>query len=97
MTQLLIQYSYLQTLDFLTTVAFLLYGVQEGNPLVRWLMAESPSPLVGLLAVKVAAVVMGVIVWRLGRQRLLARVNVLFAIIVAWNLLALIAGQLAVQ
>ena len=37
MTQLLWQYSYLQILDFLTTIAFLVNGVKEGNPLVGWL------------------------------------------------------------
>ena len=31
----MLQYSYLQVLDFLTTIAFLLNGVKEGNPLVR--------------------------------------------------------------
>src|SRR5260370_9306861 len=33
--QLLLQYSYLQILDFLTTIALLPLGVREGNPLVR--------------------------------------------------------------
>lgn len=30
MTQLLIQYSYLQVLDFMTTMAFLVNGIHEG-------------------------------------------------------------------
>ncbi len=94
MTHQLVQYSYLQILDFLTTLSFLLYGVQEGNPVVRWFMDESSSPIVGLLAVKMLAVILGVVVWRMRRERLLARINILFAIVVAWNLLALIAGAI---
>ena len=35
MNQLILQYSYLQVLDFLTTLAFMINGVQEGNPVVR--------------------------------------------------------------
>ncbi len=90
MTQLIIQYSYLQVLDFLTTVAFLLYGVQEANPVVRWLMEASSSPLHGLLIVKIAAIALGIVVWRAGRRRLLFRINIIFAVVVAWNLVALI-------
>ena len=92
MTHLLVQYSYLQVLDFLSTTAFLLYGVQEANPAVRWFMEASPSPLAGLLAIKMLAVMLGVVVWRLRRERLLARINFLFACVVAWNLVALIVG-----
>ena len=90
MTQLIIQYSYLQVLDFLTTVAFLLYGVQEANTVVRWLMEASSSPLYGLVIVKIAAIALGFFVWRAGRHRLLFRINIVFAVVVAWNLVALI-------
>lgn len=95
MNQLLIQYSYLQVLDFLTTIAFLLHGVQEGNPLVRFALKYSAHPMGGLLAIKIAAVALGMYCWRCGRERLLGRINVMFAVIVAWNLAALIlsAGQ----
>jgi len=58
--QLLWQYSYLQVLDFLTTVAFLMNGIKEGNPLVRLALAASPNPISGLLIVKAAAVLLGV-------------------------------------
>ena len=94
MNQLLLQYSYLQMLDLLTTLAFLLHGVQEGNPLVRLALRYSSNPLGGLLLVKVLALSLGFYCWRCGRQRLLTRINFLFAIVVAWNLLALIAGGL---
>ena len=92
--QLLIQYSYLQMLDLLTTFAFLLRGIQEGNPMVRFAMRFSSHPLGGLLAVKMLALGLGIYCWRCGRHRLLTRINILFAIVVAWNLLALIAGSL---
>jgi hypothetical protein len=35
---------------------------------------------------------LGIYCWRAGRSRLLARINVLFAIVVAWNLTMLIIG-----
>jgi hypothetical protein len=93
MNQLLIQYSYLQVLDFMTTVAFLLHGVHEGNPLVRAALQYAPNPLGGLLAVKMLAVALGFYCWRGGRERLLNRINFLFAGIVAWNMVALIIGS----
>ncbi len=95
MNQLLLQYSYLQMLDLLTTVAFLLHGVQEANPLIRLALRYSSHPLGGLLLVKVLALALGVYCWRCGRERLLTRINILFAVVVAWNLVALIAGSLS--
>lgn len=90
MNQLLLQYSYLQVLDFLTTVAFMINGVREGNPLVRLAVQYAPHPLGGLLVIKLAAVALGFYCWTRGRERLLFRMNLLFAILVAWNLAALI-------
>ncbi len=89
---LFVQYTYLQLLDLLTTVAFLLIGVQEGNPIVRLALEVAPTPVVGLLAIKAAALGMGVFCLRTGRLRLLSRINALFAVVVAWNLVALIVG-----
>ncbi len=93
MNTLLLQYSYLQFLDLLTTVAFLLQGVREGNPLVRLAIEYAPHPLGGLLAIKILAIGLGVYCWKTGKLRLLSRINVLFALVVAWNLTALIAGS----
>ena len=90
MNQLLLQYSYLQMLDLLTTVAFMLHGVREGNPLVRMVMHLTVNPLSGLLLVKLVAVALGLYCWKLGRGRLLARINIAFALVVTWNLAALI-------
>lgn len=94
MNQLLLQYSYLQILDFLTTIAFLIQGVREGNPLVRFVVSASSNPLGGLLVVKVLAVLLGIYCWRMGRSRLLVRINLMFAVLVAWNLVALILASL---
>jgi Domain of unknown function (DUF5658) len=90
LNQLLWQFSYLQFLDFLTTVAFMLHGVREGNPLVRLALSAGANPLASLLAVKLLAIVLGLYCWRRGRRQLLLRINILFALLVAWNLVALI-------
>ena len=92
MNSLLIQFSYLQMLDLMTTVAFMAHGIQEGNPLVRVAIRYAPHPLSGLLAVKVLAIALGFYCWRYGRERLLLRMNILFAVVVVWNLVALIVG-----
>ena len=97
MNQLLLQYSYLQVLDFMTTIAFLINGVREGNPLVRFALQYAPHPLGGLLAIKVLAIGLGFYCWRGGRERLLMRINILFAVVVAWNLVALIIGSAALK
>jgi hypothetical protein len=83
----------LQVLDFLTTIAFMINGVQEGNPVVRFALKYAPHPLSGLLLIKLAAVGLGLYCWMRGRERLLARINILFAVLVAWNLAALILSS----
>jgi hypothetical protein len=93
LNQQLLQYSYLQVLDFLTTIAFLINGVREGNPLVRLVLHYAPHPLGGLLAIKFAAIGLGLYCWTHGRDRLLGRMNLLFAVLVAWNLAALILAS----
>jgi hypothetical protein len=95
--QLLLQFSYLQVLDFLTTIAFLLQGVREGNPLVRMAVEYAPHPMGGLLAIKAAALGLGFYCWRAGRERLLWRINILFALVVAWNLAALIMASSSIK
>jgi hypothetical protein len=97
LNQLLVQYSYLQVLDFMTTIAFLMQGVREANPVVRFALQYAPTPLGGLLAIKILAVLLGLYCWRAGRNRLLTRINVLFAAVVAWNMVALILGSNALR
>ncbi|MBI5281193.1 MAG: hypothetical protein HY858_05870 [Candidatus Solibacter usitatus] len=92
---LLTQFAYLQALDLLTTLAFLLAGVKEGNPMVRAAISLSGSPIAGLVMVKVAALALGLFCWFKGRERLLSRANAFFALLVAWNLLCLILGLAA--
>ena len=94
LTQLLVQFSYLQVLDFLSTVAFLVNGIKEANPLVRWVVEASRNPIGGLVAIKFLAILLGVYCWRMGRDRLLSKINLVFATLVAWNLIALILGTL---
>lgn len=90
MTQTLYQYSYLQVLDFLTTVAFLINGVQEGNPVVNWALGAFPTPMAGLAAVKIVALGLGIYCWQTAKSNILARINIAFALLVAWNLITLI-------
>ena len=90
---LLLRYAYLQTLDLLTTLAFLAHGVAEGNPVVQFLMTSSGSPVAGLVAVKVLALLLGIFCQATARFTLLRRVNVLFAGLVVWNLVALILSS----
>lgn len=89
---LLIQFVCLQFLDVLTTLIFLSCGVHEANPLVRLaLEAARGNPAAALLAVKVAGFAAAFYAWRSGRHRLLGRINLLFAVCVAWNLVAITA------
>jgi hypothetical protein len=91
----LVIFSYFQFLDLLTTVVFILNGVQEANPVVKFALRAAPTPLIGLLLIKVAAVALAFYCWRLGRKSLLLRINVLFAVLVSWNLIALIVRAIA--
>jgi hypothetical protein len=93
LSQLLWQYFYLQVLDFLTTIAFLVNGVREGNPLVRLALSVGSNPVGSLIAVKFLAVLLGFYCWRVGKRQLLLRINLLFAVLIAWNLVALILSS----
>src|SRR4051794_30653395 len=88
----LMLFSYLQILDALSTVAFLMLGVHEANPLVRFAFSLGLGPIAGLALVKGAALTIGAYCAMKGREKLLGRANLLFAALVAWNLLAVILG-----
>jgi hypothetical protein len=92
MKSLFVQYTYLQGLDLLTTMAFLNGGLNEANPLVARLMEMASSPLSALLFVKACAILLGLYCWRERRRTTLVRANALYAVLVAWNLLCLIVG-----
>jgi hypothetical protein len=86
----IVQFSYLQVLDLMTTLVFLASGVREANPIIRFLVSGLGSPLGGLLAGKTIALCLAWYCWRKGRERLLGRVNVFYAGLVIWNLTALV-------
>ena len=74
-------------------MAFLLQGVGEANPLLRWGMDHSGSPIHVLLIAKAFALVLALICLRQSRSRLLQGVNLFFASLVAYNLVALILAS----
>jgi len=80
-------------MDALTTVAFLHLGVAEGNPLIRLALVRSAGhplgPMLALAGPKLFAVALGVFAWRSGRKRLLLKLDILFALCVAWNAMAI--------
>jgi hypothetical protein len=92
MINILAQFFYLQALDLLTALVFMTAGVAEVNPLIRLLVSKAGSPLGGLVAAKLIALLIGAYCWRRGRQQLLVRVNVFYAALVAWNLVALLVS-----
>lgn len=89
----LVHFFYLQVLDMLTTMVFLANGVGEANPLVRLLFTALHSPLGGLLAVKALAATFAAFCCFCGRRQLLDRVNMGFAGLVVWNLIAMIVSK----
>jgi hypothetical protein len=86
----------LQVLDVLTTMAFLLQGVSEANPVVRFAIETAPSAFEGLLLIKLVAIAMAVFCVLKSRDKLLRRVNIFFACLVAYNLVALILASVDV-
>ena len=87
---LLIQFIFLQFCDLMTTLVFLSFGVAEANPVVRLALGSAHgNPAMALLALKAAGLACGWYAWRSGRRRLLGRINLLFAVCVAWNILAI--------
>jgi hypothetical protein len=83
----------LQVMDALTTLLFLHRGIGEANPLIRVALAGSADPRMALALAKGFAVALGTVAWRSGRRRLLGKMNVLFALCVAWNLMAAWVGD----
>lgn len=90
---LLLVFIGLQVLDVLTTVLFLHNGVREANPIVRAVLAGSTSPGLALLPAKAFAIALGGFAWYTGRKGLLWKMNLLFALCVAWNLVAAAVGR----
>ena len=95
--KLLTDFVYLQLLDILTTLAFLMQGVAEGNPVVRWVLAQGESPLQSLILMKIAAVALAVYCVVRARHRVLRIANIFFAVLVAYNLICIILSAPALQ
>lgn len=89
---ILILFYYLQLLDLLTTQLAILHGVREANPLVRAMIHFAPTPIMGLVWVKLIAAVYGVYCFYTDRLRYLVICNWWFAVVPVWNLAVLIAG-----
>ena len=79
-------------MDLLTTIAFLRSGVSEANPFINALLQRSSSPWHILIALKLIAIALAYYCWRIQKEQLLARVTLFYAFVVAWNIMALIAG-----
>ena len=94
---ILAEFVYLQLLDVLTTIAFLLQGVSEGNPIVRWVINNGPHPIGSLFLMKAVAVAMAIVCVYRHREGLLRKVNIFFAMVVLYNLAVLIITSPAVQ
>ena len=84
------QFAYLQVLDLLSTVAFLIHGVGEANPIVCWSMQMAPHPVAGLALVKLFGLFLALYCVRMDRRVLLSRINLFYAGLIAWNLVCLI-------
>jgi hypothetical protein len=74
----------LQFLDFMTTLIGLRLGGSELSPFTNWMM--SFDVVGGLGAVKLLGFSLGAACLMLKRQRVIAWINVYFAVVVVWNL-----------
>ena len=94
---ILAEFIYLQLLDILTTIAFMMHGVGESNPIIRWAIREGPHPIWALFMLKGGAVLLAFFCLYRSREKLLRKVNVFFACLIVYNLLALILSHPAIQ
>ena len=80
---------YLQLLDLLTTLIGLRLGASEASPFVRLLMHAGPA--VGLTLSKILALGMGAFCVYTRRLRLIRLASYWYGVLVAWNLIILLA------
>ena len=76
---------FLQIADGLTTLIFLMLGISEGNPLVRLVMTQT-NPITGLLVAKAICIGAGIMCSMSGRMWVVKKLNIIFVLVVAWNL-----------
>ncbi len=74
-------------------MAFLVQGVGEANPVVRWAIAIAPNAVTGLVIVKLFAIGFALICVYRSRMRLLRGVNYFFAALVVYNMLVIIISS----
>ena len=94
---ILAEFIYLQLLDILTTIAFMMHGVGESNPIIRWAIREGPHPIWALFMLKGGAVLLALFCLYRSREKLLRKVNVFFACLIVYNLVALILSHPVIQ
>jgi hypothetical protein len=94
---ILAEFIYLQLLDILTTIAFMMQGVGESNPIIRWVIREGPHPIWALFMLKGGVVLLALFCLYSSRERVLRKVNVFFACLIVYNLVALILSNPAIQ
>jgi hypothetical protein len=77
----------LQVLDVLTTMVGLHLGAQEGSTFIGHLLQS--GPLSGLIISKILAAGLAAFAVFLNRKRVLVFLNIWFAGVVGWNLIAI--------
>ena len=82
----------LQVADLLSTLFFLSIGVEEGNPIIRFLLSVF-SPVVSLLIVKSAGIAL--VMTQYVRGGSFTKLNILYTCLIAWNLLAIALQMLS--
>lgn len=85
---------FLQVMDLVTTLFWLAKGGEEANPIVLWLVTFAPSLVAGLIRIKVAAVLVGWIMWLFEQKLFLLWSNCVFSLVVTWNLFWLLVWYL---
>jgi len=85
MLKIFLIFASLQLADLGTTVAVLRLGGVEENPLIKHLMVV--GPVEGVALAKLLAVTIGGICFLAAKHRALVIANLVFAAIVAWNLI----------
>lgn len=87
----IIVFALLQVADVVTTMIGFKLGAGEASPFVRMLVQGSTSPLHGLLAAKLVAVILGAFV--VYSRRSLRKVNIWFTALIVWNLVIILMSS----
>jgi hypothetical protein len=83
----------LQALDVLTTLIGLRMGAREASVFVGRLLELGPTA--GLLVSKCFAVILAAAALGFRRPRVIVFLNLMFAVVIAWNLLTILASLAA--